>query len=360
MRAARFVPLACALALAGCGRAAGDADKISDKRKDASPMSTADHPLEPSAEAPLPVEPSSRSELLTATHLFTVEVLSAQLSPWARGADGLEHRRLELSVKLGEILKGALDRAAGEVFPLEVEQRRESAHSESDYHGIWSHTPVAQGSAFLVVSRGAEVSGSPAALMKEPACKKLLPRAQAVEAHLARQAEQVFQQRLAAPPGDPLAADRALAAFVAPRLSHASDLFGRYLWSRVEPRLLRDRNGGAIVEVSGLLTAPEATYPFQVQLVADLDRLARLPGVAPAVLPQVTRALFTLLADPQAQPLHARLVDVYLAGMLFHDGAPTLQAHAVFPEAADRARFRQALAPSTSEAARRIAEWLGT
>ena len=73
----------------------------------------------------LPYLPESESEALSSTHLFSVEVVSVEASPWAAQADGLEHRYLDLVVRLLESLKGTLAVGQGETFPVRVEQRRE-------------------------------------------------------------------------------------------------------------------------------------------------------------------------------------------------------------------------------------------
>ncbi|MFI5382413.1 MAG: hypothetical protein ACHRHE_24210, partial [Tepidisphaerales bacterium] len=90
------------------------------------------------APAPLPHEPESSSELLAATHLFTVEILQQSATPWAGAADNLQHRTLSLKLRLLELFKGNVQLKPGDAFDLNVAQRREDALTVSDYHGFWS------------------------------------------------------------------------------------------------------------------------------------------------------------------------------------------------------------------------------
>src|SRR5881394_2814029 len=73
----------------------------------------------------LPHEAGSPSEVLSASHLFSVEVITLQETPWAMGADGLQHRNLNMDMRLLDVQKGKIDLAPQKNFQLRVDQRRE-------------------------------------------------------------------------------------------------------------------------------------------------------------------------------------------------------------------------------------------
>ena len=104
------------LAGASCGNNVASTTQAID-RKDVPTMTA---PAAPSLapRAPLPFEPKSKAELLSSSHLFTVEVVTAQASPWAVGQDGLEHRSMALGLRLSAMLKGRLTVPAGEAFSV--------------------------------------------------------------------------------------------------------------------------------------------------------------------------------------------------------------------------------------------------
>jgi hypothetical protein len=95
----------------------------------------------------LPCEPGSAAELLAATYVFLVEIVSLEATPWALGEDRLEHRRVRLDARVLEVWKGHLDGERGATFPWEVEQEREGEMVVSDYHGMWSHEELVPGCA---------------------------------------------------------------------------------------------------------------------------------------------------------------------------------------------------------------------
>jgi len=76
----------------------------------------------------LPHEPQSAAELLAASHLSTVELTALAATAWAKGPDGLEHRRQTMDFRLLERFKGDLDVKAGD--PLAAEQVFAASHGD--------------------------------------------------------------------------------------------------------------------------------------------------------------------------------------------------------------------------------------
>jgi len=336
-------------------------------RSDASPdASAAPAPAFPEAE--LPVEPGARSELLAATHVFAVELRASDAKPWVPVEGGLRERRVDLTVALLEDLKDRLPAPegplrsrplpVGSTFPLTVEQRR-LRNPMGDHPGLWSHLEVEPGTRYVFASRGTAQS-SAAELMREGPVLAVWPGSAAVEVHLARGIEYVFQaERRAHGNRDATdAAARAAIGFVSAHLPVAGDVTGRFLWARIQPTFLH-APAPPVSEAVALLTAPQASRGLRVELIAGLDAVAQAPEVGAAFIRTVAAGYFTLLRDPGASALHPRLVDVSLYLLLFPGDARRFPAETVFPEAAERARLRAALAPFTSEHAQKLASWLG-
>jgi hypothetical protein len=309
----------------------------------------------------LPFEPDSISELLSATHLFTVEVASFAATPWTTAADGLEHRSLDMTFRLLALYKGRLDVQPEETFPLNVEQRRESEFFNHEFYGLWSHVePQPEvGVRYVVVSQGA--TGAPAALMQEGACRRLLTPEYESDILLAREAERLFRRTLddRGQESPTLSAARALLNFTQERRAVGLDLFALYLWARVQPPLLQAPEV-LLPEALALALSPDARTKFRLIIVASVYEAALLfaPDSPPYQL--VLRALLTLLTRPEAAPLHETLVEVQLYNLLFQNSVPRFPRAGIVPDAAERGRLRDALAPFASERAQRIKVWLNS
>ncbi|MFT3775571.1 MAG: hypothetical protein QM820_60255 [Minicystis sp.] len=332
---------------------------MSDKVEDAAP------PGAP-AGTPLPVEPGSRAELLSSTHLFTVEITALDAEPWTRGADGLSHRKLKMGVKLVEILKGTLDRRPGEVFPLEVAQRRVSKSIEEGYHGLWSHADPEVGKGYLVISRAPGATSAPG-LMREGVCEALLGKESAADVHLAEEGEQRYRHKLAdrTEQDAQAAAARALIGLAAAHVPEESDLLARYLWARVEGTLVHaDGKPGTIGDLLGLLTAPGGKQRFRIELIGAVEQLVENSEAPPErvkeLAREVARAFFGVLVDPAATEMQESLVNVSLYPLVFPEDRPRLKAQEVLPAAADRQKARAALAHVHSEQAQKLTSWLGS
>ncbi|WP_159397363.1 hypothetical protein [Sorangium cellulosum] len=318
---------------------------------------------EPLAEGRLPVEEASTSELLSLSNVFVVEIASARMAPWSRGADGLERRNVEMTVRLLEVLKGSLAQAPGATFPLEIEQRRDGELMVLRHHGLWSHAqpPPDVGVRYLVMAGAAPAAVADAAsLMREGACQRLLAPALASDVHLAKQAEKIFQERLSATGvKDPeLDAARALLDFANARRAEARDLFGRYLWARILPSFLRSESRPTR-EALALMTATDATLGLRGECLGSFDRIAPVLANNPDFVRELARALVGMLLDPAAEPLHQRVVTVSLFFLVFPDEAtPRVRADAILPDPGERARARQAVAKVPGDRATKLVAWL--
>ncbi|MBZ5625996.1 MAG: hypothetical protein LAQ69_46005 [Acidobacteriia bacterium] len=291
----------------------------------------------------LPLEPQSTSEILSATHLFTVAIVGRDDVPWGTGPGGMQQRTLRLQVELLELLKGSLDVPPGTRFSLEVVQKRVSAFIEMDYMGLWSHADTAPGVRYLVVSTGA--SQSPAKLMQEGPCKRLFDAKLAADVHAA----------IAAEPGTN--ASRLL-QFAYERRAKVDELFGRYLWARIKPAFLK-QHAMVLPLIVRLMHAADATEGFRRSVADGLDDAMSDLHEPDDLVIAVARAYFEMLAQPEAQPLHDDLIEGYIFNTVFIDeGKSRIDSHRVFPNAADRQRYASLLKDSDQERAAELRNWL--
>ena len=312
--------------------------------------------------AALPFEPGSLAELLSSSHLFTVEILSAQPTPWATGADGLEHRSIALSLRTLALLKGRLTVPAGETFSVTVPQRRENALVGSDYHGLWSHASPepAPGVKYLVVATAADAApAAPSSLLLEPACKMLHPADLASDVALAEQGEQHFQGALRAGGADAeLNAASALLHFAGGQAAAAREPFSRYLWERIQPSVLRHAPGVRPALLT-LLSGPATSPALRLTLLVGLERV--LPDVQasdPRFLRDAGHTLATLLLEPAAKETHQRILTVSLFHLVFPDEVNAQVAAAdVLPDAAERGRVADVLRASRDARAQKLLAW---
>jgi hypothetical protein len=305
----------------------------------------------------LPYRPELSSETLSASHLFTIEILSVDAAPWRAESDGLDHRRLTMEVKLLDVFKGTLHLRPGETFRVDVEQRREGEYTVSDYHGLWSHIEPEVGQRYLVVANG--IVTSPAALMQEGAAQQLLDAAYASDVRFDLEAEQVFQDALAeSQDEDPeLNAAHRLLMLAVERRAVSRDVVARYVWDYVEPVFLRTPEQ-VLPEILSLITAADANLELRRSLIADLYDAVLLNEMGPSVVSDVIRAFFSLLLQESARPLYQTLVDVQLYNLIVEGDEPTASADSVFPARAQRDRYAAVLRGLDSDSADVLVAWL--
>jgi hypothetical protein len=305
----------------------------------------------------LPFHPHSQSELLSANHIFTVEVVSLQESPWSRGTDGLEHRQLNMNLKLLETFKGVFDIPETRIFPLKVQQRRESEYSQSEFYGLWSQARPEDGTRYIVFANAS--SNGPGTLMQDGNCQRLEGPEYIPDVRLAIQAENAFQQSVSANAGGEaqITAAYNLLHFSEANRSHVKDLFARYLWAQVSP-VLFTRESNLVSEVLKLAVARDANIEFRAALISDLydSTVERQPD--PELTRRVLRSFFSILAQPEAASLQSHLIEVELYGLAFQDGKPDVAAESVLSDSHERQRMSSVVAQFDSERARALSAWL--
>jgi hypothetical protein len=308
--------------------------------------------------AALPLESGSSSELLSANHLFVVEILDLTEHPWGPGPNGLEQRRVRMNAKLLETFKGDLDLSPGKAFALEVQQRRESEFVNSDYHGMWSHISPKAGTRYLVFADAS--SNSPAALMQEGACEKLLGPEYISDVHLAVQAETLFQHASPSEEGASRehSAMQSLLRFSNEKRSQAKDLYERYLWARVNPAF-REKEPHVLSQILGMVAAPDGTLELRSGLISGLYNTTVDLQPDAELTRRVLRVFFSLLLQKEAAPLQPNLVDVEIYGLAFEDDKPALSSASVFPDAREREHLKSVVHQFDSERAHELSAWLG-
>lgn len=304
----------------------------------------------------LPVDSKSKAELLSATHLFTVEITRVEATAWKREPDQLEHRQLRMTARLLECFKGQLDVAPGGEFPVEAPQRRQSEFIEMDYMGLWSHAQPAVDVRYLIVAQAG--IRSPSALMQDGSCKRLFDVALAEDVKAAIEAEQAAgatRRNVKTNPDE--ASTQALLHFAQAHVSALDELFGRYLWARV--KAVADKDPVNINRsLLALLTAPEAKLAFRETLIEAVDELIITLERPSQIAAAVAKAYSSLLLKKEAEPLREALVDNHLYSAVFEKGHPRLEVRMVFPDSAEREQLRRVIGGYDSVHAKELQTWL--
>jgi hypothetical protein len=293
----------------------------------------------------LPVEPASTSEILSATHIFTVAIVGRTEQAWTAGAGGISQRRVQLQLDLAEVLKGRLNAAAGSKFSLEVVQKGVSPFVQMDYMGLWSHADTDAGVRYLIVAKGS--SQSPADLMQEGPIERLFPAALAADVRAAAAAEQTR---------DPLR----LLQFAGGQSAKLDELFGRYVWARLMPAFLKQYQS-LLEPVLSLLKDTKANSGFRREIVEGLDDAVTKLGSPLELIVPVARAYFGLLSRSETESLHDDLVDVHIFNLLFIDEKkPRIDSNRVISNAAERRSFASILQNFDTERSSQLRRWLGS
>ncbi len=310
-----------------------------------------------SAVSGLPFLRDSSSELLAATHVFSMTPLSVNASAWVLGPDQLEHREVRVKARLEEVFKGRLNNAPSEEFAFGVTQERETGDMASDYHGLWSHTTLTPGKKYVMLARGS--SGSLAELLKQENCRAVLDETFIEDVKAALRGEAAYLAVAGeSEPSSAVAASLALLAVAQEKGAVVHDLFEGYLWARVGPAFdhsekeLRGR-------VLDLVSAPEGSVLFRSALIADVYQAAVRLEPNPELTLALVRGFFALVRQPSAKPLAAHLVEVELYNLTVREGNANLPVDTVFPDRAERAAYRALLAPFDTDRAHQIENWLG-
>jgi hypothetical protein len=305
----------------------------------------------------LPREPESPSEILAAAHLFTVECTALAGTPWVREADGLEHRKLGMKLRLQQNLKGPLRVAAGSPFDLIVQQKREDALTVSDYHGFWSHAEPQQNGHYLVISNGE--GDDPAALMQEPGIKELANAALASDVTLAISAEERLGASLR-PENDGTrrrGAALELLKLTNDRRANADRLFAGYAWARIKP-IYSSAEEYLLPPLLYIIEAKDTANSVRGSLVYGLWDEATDLGLSKERVRKLLGPFLRLLALPVAAPMHDRLLQVPIYNLLFQFGGAESSAAEIVPDETARRTMIDTASRARSERAADVAKWL--
>ncbi len=302
----------------------------------------------------IPLEPGSDAILLSASHVFLIEVSGIQGAAWARDADGLEHRTLHLDLRLIENLKGSIHANKGSAFSVDVPQKREDALTVSDYHGFWSHAEIEQGRRYLVVSNG--TNRDLPALMKEPAIRALFNAALEQDVRLVITAEQRFGGALRKEDGQRLTAARGLLQFANERRATVRQLFSQYLWERIGP-VYEEHEESLEPALIAIIGAPDSALPLREALVYGAYNAAVSPEASPQQA-RLLRAFLELLLKPEASAMFDRMLQVPIYNLAFRNEQPTRPAAEVIPSDAERAKMANVATGFPSARAKAVAGWL--
>jgi len=304
----------------------------------------------------LPFEPGSTSELLSATRVFAIELLSIDAKPFVMGSDGLEHRDLIMELRLLDLFKGTLDIQSSQSFDLKVEQRRESEFFVTDYHGIWSHLQPHVGDRYTVIAD--TFLTEPAMLLQEGPLQYLLDFSYETDVRLAIEAERLYQKTLVTNNGHGLYdASSAVITFTQSRRSDIKDVFGRYFWARVGPVFL-SAPMDLLMNILSIILAEDTSHEARRSLISSLYEaiLALEPNFD--LLRAVIRAYFTLLLQNSASSLYTDLIEIYLYNLLFRNSKPLISAQRLFSDPDEQRNIQAKLMQFDSDRARRLLMWL--
>jgi hypothetical protein len=283
----------------------------------------------PGATAMTIVDPISRSLIVRAARILVVHVESADASAWAPHTPSGEERRVSLSLKLEEVVKGPVRQRPGDVVKVDAKQVR-SAVPWGRMPGVWSNAPVDPGA--RLVAFGKSDSDDAAATLDNAGCIELWPAAEAItDVHVAAQADSGHLDL-----GELLSLSRK----VAPSLGA---LFADYLWARHETETMASL--AKFDEITGFLEDPGLGFVAQRTLVMTLTTAVDT-AEPPATkhLHRLVVTLFRLLGMPEAARLHDDLVATDLPNVLGLQGPHPQRPEDVFHDyPGEHTRARAAL-----------------
>jgi hypothetical protein len=307
----------------------------------------------------LPHEPSSPAGLLSASHIFVVEVvgiLSGGRAPLGGGPGSVE-----MALRLESILKGRLDVGVGTVFLAAPRPADETGLHRDD--GLAPQVQPWIGGRYVVVARG---PGTARTLVAPRACRAVLPSSCAGDVAAAAEAQAAFADTTRSPTlaDADLEACRELVRFAELRSNALHRPFAAFLLARLAPPLLRayrssprpPATGPLVAALFALLSAPGLTGELRAHILGGVTRLAaraRSKGLSR----DFGRALLHELIAGRGEP--GRLVYESIYPILFDvRGRPRLRAWEVMSDPQRRERASQALTKLGGERALRISAWL--
>jgi len=304
----------------------------------------------------LPYETASQAELLSSSHLFTVQLDWLDSTSWSMGEDNLEHRQVQFHFRVLEVYKGALRFRAGESFELDVNQERENELFVNDYHGFWSHAEVEAGAQYLVLSRGA--GDDPETIMREPSIQALMDAGYATDVAEAQADEKQFGSLIRTEEDPKRRCD-----FARQLLRRAYDErvtcrgpFGRYVWARVAP-VFNYADEDFMKDIFRVVRADDATLELRESLLYGLYEGVLSLGSTRERTESFLRQALQLLLEPNAAPIYDRLIQVPLYNLVFRPDAAPIPSEEIVPDSRERDQMRSIVSGFTSPKAQELVGW---
>jgi len=262
--------------------------------------------------------------------------LAAQPGPWAPDFDPTEKRAVELSLQIDRVFKGESDRKAGESVKTAIEQWRGTISRTFRLPGPWSGKQLDPGTRYVVIAEGAQAV---AQLLRTPMLV-LSDSEGLIDVELA-DAEDTETLSLAA---------------LLEKARGVADKIG-FLF----PEYLLERHGSTLLSIpkqfehlARLLEAPKLSNVARNGLLQGLGSGIDQGRAVAAVEDRFIRALFRLMAQPEAQPFADNIAEVYLPNRL-----KRRPAWLVFQSAAqERMRAQELVSKRTGPHAEAVREWL--
>ena len=278
----------------------------------------------------------SRSIVLSATHILLVQVVAAQPGPWVETDPPLKQRNVDLTLRIERVFKRATDLTDGAEVRIAIVDYGRMTSRVFKVPGPWSERRLEPGERFVVFASG---GGSPQEILRDP--KMVLTDAEALaDMELADEAE---VEHLS------MSALCERAQKVAARLGF---LFPEYLLERHGETIFA--NAEEFEPVARLLTTPQLGNIARNSLLHLVNTAADGDRAAPLVEDRLIRALFHLVALPEAAPFAENVVKVYLKNRIGRR-----PAWLTFRDApAERERAKQVLAGRSEPEAAAIQDWL--
>jgi hypothetical protein len=276
---------------------------------------------------------ASPSLILEAPSIAMVRIDAASTGPWRSAEPNQRRRMVKLDLTVEQVFKGRLH--PGERIHIDAEQH-EAIGRYVAVGGAWSGKVVEKGRQYLVFSR------QPAETLR------VADAGEAVDVELALE----FEKN-----GWPLSE---LDRRAGPNRGSLGRLFAEYLGAKL-PAAVRG-GAGQWESILAFIEGPELSPAFRAMgAVTAMDAVLMQPPAPPPILQRTALMGFHLLAMPDANGLHNRLVQAYLPNLLGLTGSePKHPAAEIFsgnPAAREQAAKSLAALPPSAHRDR-LQAWL--
>jgi hypothetical protein len=316
-------------------------------------------------------EPQSESEILRAKLILLLRLENVTPGPWQPEPNtGLLNRKVFIQVIIEEILKGHLQRDAGEIFTISVEQKRSTTRRVADYYGLWSTINLKAGERFIAFCTGDTQDVSE--LLREGNCEQLVEPNEALEDVL--EAMRMEKQGMTS---DEILAEAQKNA------AQRGVIFSRYVLAKTKPQAFSSSRSynvnTALVSTSTEAftttssdfetlmqvledpkTLPEARVTYLTSIYEDLGMMDNPPRELQIRLLQT---MVKLLLMPEAENLRDRLLNIYLPNQLRLElGPPVFTVQEVFSgyENLLKQVSDVLVSKEDSDMAKKLIEWIKT